>query len=87
MDKLFQILDVNTGLSVFNKILAAPLTCLKWSQSIILLGCEDGVVSVWDIVEVKPLFEINKAHDGGYYYCYSHYINTNCMICRTSEVY
>lgn len=69
MDRLFQILDVNTGLSVFNKVLPCPLTCLKWSDSIVLVGGENGVVSLWDIVEVKPLFEIN-AHDGKHSYCY-----------------
>lgn len=68
MDKLFQILDVNTGLSVFNKIFSCCLTSLKWSQSIIVLGDESGVISVWDIVEVKFLFEV-KAHDGLFWYC------------------
>lgn len=68
MDKLFQILDVNTGLSVFNKSFSSPLTCLKWSHSIIVLGDESGIISVWNIVEVKFLFEV-KAHEGWCYFC------------------
>lgn len=63
VDKLFQILDVNTGLAVFNKMLSCALTCLKWNKSIILLGDEEGILSAWNIVEVKFLFEV-KAHDG-----------------------
>lgn len=86
-DKLFQILDVNTGLSVFNKTFSCALTCLKWSQSIIVLGDENGIISVWNIVEVKFLFEV-KAHNGlcglccnkcSFYYCF--------FICRTSEMH
>lgn len=65
MDKLFQIVDVNTGLSVFSKVLSSPLTCLRWSQSIIILGFNDGTMSLWNILEVKLLLE-TKAHEGMY---------------------
>lgn len=87
MDKLFQILDVNTGLSVFSKSFSCALTSLKWSQSIIVLGDESGVISVWNIVEVKFLFEEN-AHDGWCYFC----LLILCfivffLIFRTSEMY
>lgn len=62
-DKVFQIMDVNTGMSVFSKALASSILCLKWEGSLILLGCEDGTVSMWDVVNVKLLFQL-EAHAG-----------------------
>ncbi|CAH0557856.1 unnamed protein product [Brassicogethes aeneus] len=62
-DKVFKIIDVTSGLSVCTKTLKSPITSLKWMDYLVVLGCEDGVVYVWDIFEVKLLFEI-QAHEG-----------------------
>ncbi|XP_056631218.1 protein FAN-like isoform X3 [Diorhabda sublineata] len=62
-DKVFKIIDVDTGLSVFNKTLNSDVTALKWSDHLLLLGCGDGILSIWDIFEVKLIFEI-AAHSG-----------------------
>lgn len=60
-DMTFQIIDVNTGLSVFSKILNSVVTSLMWRDYLLVIGCEDGTLSLWDIFEVRLLLEI-EAH-------------------------
>ncbi|XP_018570993.1 protein FAN-like [Anoplophora glabripennis] len=60
-DKLFQIIDVNTGMPVFSKTLKSSISSLKWNEFLLVLGCDDGGLSIWDIFEVKLLLEV-KAH-------------------------
>lgn len=62
-DKLFQIIDVNTGMPVFSKTLKSSISSLKWNDFLLVLGCDDGGLSIWDIFEVKLLLEV-KAHSG-----------------------
>lgn len=52
-------------MSVFSKVLPSPITSLKWDGSLILLGDQDGSLSLWDVVEVRQLFQMT-AHDGEY---------------------
>lgn len=62
-DKIFQILDIHTGMPVFIKTLKSSVCSLKWSKFLLVIGCEDGYLLVWDIFEVK-LIEEFKAHSG-----------------------
>lgn len=62
-DRLFQIIDINTGLPVFSKTLGSYVTSLKWSDFLLVLGCEDGTLSIWDIFVVKPIMKM-QAHSG-----------------------
>lgn len=62
-DKVFQIIDANTGMPVFTKTLNSSVCSLKWSEFLLVLGCEDGTLSIWDIFEVKLIMEFN-AHSG-----------------------
>lgn len=62
-DKVFQVIDINTGMALYNKILSSVLNCLKWRESLLLLGSEDGTLYVWDIMEVKLLYH-TQAHSG-----------------------
>lgn len=62
-DKIFQILDINTGMPVFIKTLNSSVCSLKWSKFLLVLGCEDGYLLIWDIFEVKLIVEFN-AHSG-----------------------
>lgn len=62
-DKIFQVIDVNTSLALYNKVMDSPLNSLNWSDTLLLIGAEDGVLYVWNILEVKILLEI-KAHEG-----------------------
>ncbi|XP_028128132.1 protein FAN [Diabrotica virgifera virgifera] len=62
-DKLFQIVDVNTSLPVFSKNMSNAVTSLKYSEYLLVIGCEDGTLSLWDIFEVKLLLEV-VAHSG-----------------------
>lgn len=62
-DKVFQIIDISTGMALYNKTLQSVLLCVKWQDFILLLGAEDGTLYVWDIVEVKLLYQL-KAHKG-----------------------
>lgn len=62
-NKMFQIVDVNSGMPVFSKILNSSICSLKWSKFLLVLGCEDGGLSIWDMFEVKLIMEIN-AHEG-----------------------
>ncbi|KAK4880232.1 hypothetical protein RN001_008378 [Aquatica leii] len=62
-DKVFQVIDINTGMPLYNKTLSSVLISVKWEDFILLLGSEDGILYVWDIVEVKLLYQI-KAHSG-----------------------
>lgn len=64
-DKMFQIVDVNTGMPVFSKMLNSAICSLKWSKFLLVLGCENGVLSIWDMFEVKLILELN-AHAGKY---------------------
>ncbi|KAF5298434.1 hypothetical protein FQR65_LT01213 [Abscondita terminalis] len=63
-DKVFQVIDINTGMPLYNKTLSSVLISLKWEDFILLIGSEDGILYVWDIVEVKLLYQ-TKAHTGG----------------------
>lgn len=67
-DKLIQIMDVNTGMSVFSKLLNSSILCLKWVDSLLLLGCEDGSFVLWDVVHVVPLLDV-AAHSGNFILC------------------
>ncbi|KAG5896999.1 hypothetical protein JTB14_010751 [Gonioctena quinquepunctata] len=62
-DKFFQIIDVNSGMSVFSTVLHANVSSSKWNEFLLVIGCEDGTLLLWDIFEVKLLLEI-KAHSG-----------------------
>ncbi|KAF5306415.1 hypothetical protein FQA39_LY08924 [Lamprigera yunnana] len=62
-NKVFQVIDINTGMPLYNKTLSSVLLSLKWDDFLLLLGSEDGVLYVWDILEVKLLYQI-KAHIG-----------------------
>ncbi|XP_074031053.1 protein FAN [Leptinotarsa decemlineata] len=62
-DKVFQILDVNSGMTVFNTVLLSNVSSLKWNDFLLVIGCDDGTLQVWDIFEVRLLLEI-KAHSG-----------------------
>ncbi|KAI4464259.1 beige/beach-related [Holotrichia oblita] len=62
-DKSFKVLDLQTGMSVYTKTMDSVLRCLKWDGFLLLLGNEDGVLFVWDIIEVKLLYQ-NKIHEG-----------------------
>lgn len=64
-DKLFQVIDINTSLSLCSKVMASPLLSIQWKDMLLLIGSADGVLYVWNIVEVKLLLEI-KAHNGLY---------------------
>lgn len=65
-DKIFQIIDVNTGMPVFIKTLHSSVCSLKWSTFLLVLGCEDGSLSIWDIFEVRLIMEKN-AHSGNFF--------------------
>ncbi|KAJ8939230.1 hypothetical protein NQ318_015188 [Aromia moschata] len=63
-DKIFQIIDVNTGMLVFkDETLKSSISALKWSEFLLVLGCDDGVLSIWDIFEVRLLLKV-QAHSG-----------------------
>ncbi|KAK9870435.1 hypothetical protein WA026_008004 [Henosepilachna vigintioctopunctata] len=61
-DKIFQIIDTSSGMPVFRKHLNSTISSLKWKDYLLVLGCEDGSILVWNIVEVKLLYEL-KAHE------------------------
>ncbi|XP_017773064.1 PREDICTED: protein FAN-like [Nicrophorus vespilloides] len=63
LDKTFQVSDMNTGMSMYRKILASPLHCLKLDDYLLLIGSESGDLYIWDIVEVKLLLQMH-AHQG-----------------------
>lgn len=62
-DKSFRVVDLNTGMMLYNKTLASSLLCLSWDGFILLLGSEIGDLYVWDLLEVKLLHQIH-AHKG-----------------------
>nr|CAH7741761.1 unnamed protein product [Callosobruchus chinensis] len=62
-NKAFQIIDVNSGMPVFNTRLNSRITSMKWRDFLLIIGCEDGTLSAWDIFEVRQLLEI-QAHAG-----------------------
>ncbi|KAF2878744.1 hypothetical protein ILUMI_27419 [Ignelater luminosus] len=62
-DKIFQVIDISTGMALCSKTLSSVLLCLKWQEFLLLLGSEDGILYIWDIVEVKLLHQ-TKAHEG-----------------------
>lgn len=63
MDKMFQVVDLITGMAMYNKLLPSPLTSLFWDGFILLLGSESGCLYVWDLIEVKLLLQVD-AHKG-----------------------
>lgn len=63
LDRSFQITDINTGMSVFSKEFAYPLTALKWDGSLIFLGDQEGNLFLWDVVEVREVLQMS-AHEG-----------------------
>lgn len=63
LDRSFKVLDLQTGMSIYAKNTDFVLKCLKWDGFMLLLGSEDGTLSIWDIVEVKLLYQ-HKIHDG-----------------------
>ncbi|KRT79709.1 WD40 domain-containing protein [Oryctes borbonicus] len=63
LDRSFKVLDLQTGMSIYAKATDFVLRCLKWDGFMLLLGSEDGTLSIWDIVEVKLLYQ-KKIHDG-----------------------
>lgn len=62
-DKVFQIIDVKTGMSVFNTSLKSNVCSLKWNDFLLILGCNNGTLLIWDMFEVKLLLEA-EAHKG-----------------------
>ncbi|RZB38733.1 protein FAN-like [Asbolus verrucosus] len=62
-NKTLQIIDVETGLPVFSKVMKSSISSLKWNGFLLILGCDDGNLFIWDIMKVKLLYEI-KAHSG-----------------------
>ncbi|CAG9854526.1 unnamed protein product [Phyllotreta striolata] len=62
-DRVFQIIDVNTALPVFSKTLTSSISSMKWRDYLLILGCDDGMLLLWDIFEVKILMEV-AAHAG-----------------------
>lgn len=65
-DKTLQITDINTGMSLFKKILESSLLCLKWEDFLLLVGTESGVLYIWDIIEVKILCQV-QVFEGKYF--------------------
>ncbi|CAG9772021.1 unnamed protein product [Ceutorhynchus assimilis] len=59
----FQVLEVNTGMPVFSKTLQSNVCSLKWSGQLLVIGCQNGLLSLWDMFEVRLLLEI-EAHTG-----------------------
>lgn len=59
-----EIIDVGTGLSVFSKAIKSCISSMKWKNSFLILGCEDGSILLWNILEVKLLRKIEEAHQG-----------------------
>ncbi|XP_066246823.1 protein FAN-like [Euwallacea similis] len=57
----FQVLEVATGMTVFNKVFPSKVCCLKWENNLLAIGCENGILSIWDMFEVRVLLEI-EAH-------------------------
>ena len=64
-DKTFNILDIETGMTLYSKLIDSRLCCLKWCDFMLLFGDEEGVLHVWDIVEVKFMYS-KKLHSGNY---------------------
>lgn len=62
-DCTFQVLDLVTGMALYNKTLPSPLISLCWDGCILFLGSNNGCLYVWDLIEVKLLHQIN-AHKG-----------------------
>ncbi|KAK5646659.1 hypothetical protein RI129_005123 [Pyrocoelia pectoralis] len=62
-DKVFQVVDIDTGMPLYTKTLSSVLVSLKWQNFMLLLGSADGIIYIWDIVEVKLLYQ-EKAHNG-----------------------
>lgn len=58
------IIDVATGLFIFSKTMKSSISSLKWKEFLLVLGCDDGNIFVWDITEVKLLCEVKNAHSG-----------------------
>lgn len=71
-NKILQIIYVETGLPVFTKTMKSAIFSLKWDGFLLILGCEDGSLYIWDMVEVRLLHEINKAHSGTSFYYFSY---------------
>ncbi|KAB0797363.1 hypothetical protein PPYR_08357 [Photinus pyralis] len=62
-DKVFQVVDIETSMALYSKTLPSVLVSLKWQNFMLLLGSADGIIYIWDIVEVKLLHQ-EKAHTG-----------------------
>lgn len=62
-DKLFQVIDFNTGMAVFTSTLKSFVSCLKWRSSLLVLGCDNGSVLVWDMFAVRLLYDL-ELHSG-----------------------
>lgn len=62
-DKLFQVIDFNTGMTVFTSTLKSYVSCLKWKNSLLVLGCDNGFILIWDMFEVRLLYEL-QVHSG-----------------------
>ncbi|VEN59952.1 unnamed protein product, partial [Callosobruchus maculatus] len=54
-NKAFQIIDVNSGMPVFNTRLNSKITSMKWSDFLLIIGCEDGAIRTVDISPQKDL--------------------------------
>ncbi|ERL95389.1 hypothetical protein D910_12653 [Dendroctonus ponderosae] len=59
----FCILEVTTGMSMFKKTLQSGVNSLKWQGNLLAIGCGNGVLSVWDMLTVRILLEV-QAHSG-----------------------
>ncbi|KAL1493970.1 hypothetical protein ABEB36_009649 [Hypothenemus hampei] len=62
-DGTFQVLEVATGMPVFSKVLPSKVCNLKWKGHFLTVGCGNGILSLWNMFEVKLLQEIEAHSD------------------------
>lgn len=58
-------MDLIIGMSVFKQTLQSGVNSLKWQENLLAIGCGNGVLSLWDMLKVRILLEI-QAHSGKY---------------------
>lgn len=66
LDSMIQITDVNTGMSLYSKMMPSPLLCLKWEDYLLFAGSECGILYVWNIIEVRLILE-KQINEGNIY--------------------
>ncbi|XP_013421222.1 protein FAN [Lingula anatina] len=63
-DNFLNILDVQTGTSIFSMHMDSKIRCLCWNGSILLMGDEMGTLSLWDMNKVYLINKWDKVHEG-----------------------